>query len=157
MDLNFSRLDDLAGIAPEFTYEDEPGADREAAKADFVLVPGDAMATASRLKHEILHDLYAGEPEYIPLLKAVQAVALLTQDAAFLENVRKTLTTVHGDALGRDIPPEWLLEGLETNRQQLEKTLKRKNLKPDTRKRIEEALAATTDKIDTIQGSLFEG
>lgn len=154
--INFSRLDDLAGMAPEFTYEDEPGAaPAEPAKDNFSLVPERSIRQANELKEKILNGLSTGEPEYIPLMYAVEAIGLLTNDEQFSKTVKDTILAVHGEGLEREIPLEWLLESLEANRAKLEKTLNRTNLKPETRARIEAALTDTNSRINYVQESLY--
>lgn len=151
--IDFSRLDSLAGIAPEFTYEDMPGTSQT--EDDFVFVPVKAIRQANEFKEKMLSSLKTGDPDYLILLQAAEVIALFTKDEQFLMTVKETILAVHGEGLEREIPLEWLLENLEDNRARLEQTLKRKNLKPETRKRIEEALADTSNRIDTIQETLF--
>lgn len=148
--LDFSRVDSIANsaasasdMAPEFTYEDAPEtilADKT--KADFVLVPAQTMQRVAEIKGAILSDIRTGEPPYRLLLQAAEALALISNDDDFMLSVKWAVVNIHGEALGRDVPKDWLIESYQHDQIKLEEVLA---MEPKHSKRR-----------DTLEASLLE-
>ena len=171
MSLDFSLLDVLPQkTAQKALEEDFKGLDEETptdtleglnmASAELteglkVVALGD-IRKCRKLQASIVQGIKAGVPEYTLLLQAVETIALLTGEKEYYNQIRESILTIHGEGLKNQLPLEWLLQDIQEDLKKLRATLKRKNLKLDTRRELEEAVAAHELREKEVQAKLDE-
>ena len=106
---------------------------------------------SGQLQTEILKGARAGEDPYSLLLKAVDAIARMTSNPLFYEQVRADLVAIHGEALLAPIPLAWELEAAQERLEKLQSALERET-DPDDRQRIQAAINAHRADIDRLRG-----
>lgn len=136
------------GIAKEDHVE-------EAVEGLKVVALGD-IRKSRELQASIVQGIKAGVPEYTLLLQAVEAIALLTGEKEYYSQIRESILTIHGEGLEKQLPLEWLLQDIQEDLKKIRATLKRKNLKPDTRRELEEAVIAHELREKEVQAKLDE-
>lgn len=157
--LDFSRVDSITNNAasasdkaPEFTYEDAPETIlADDAKDDFVLVPAQSMQRAAQIKGAILSDIRTGEAPYRLLLQAAEALALVTNDDDFMLSVKWAVVNIHGEALGRDVPKEWLSESYQHDQIKLEEALAMEPKRSSKREHLEASLLEVKEAIAKLK------
>lgn len=140
MELNLNRLNGL-----EFT--EQPA--QQAADPDgeeLKILPLQNIRESEQLQRDIVEGLRAGEPVYSLFLQAVKAIALLTGEEAYYTQIRELVAAVHGEGLEKPQPLRMALEDTQRKLKKLGAVLKRKNLTPETRKALQEALTAHRDR-----------
>lgn len=140
MELDFNRLNCL-----EFTKQPaQPAADPNG--EELKILPIQNIQKSTRLQRSIIEGLKAGEPVYRLLLQAVEAIALITDEDEYYSQIRELIVAIHGEGLEKDLPLRMALEDTQRELKKLGTVLKRKNLTPETRKALQEALTAHIDR-----------
>lgn len=151
--------DTLKGLKKAYTGLTEGIAEKdpveEAVEGLKVVALGD-IKKSRELQASIVQGIKAGVPEYTLLLQAVEAIALLTGEKEYYNQIRESILTIHGEGLERQLPLEWLLQDIQEDLKKLRATLKRKTLKPETRRQLEEAVTAQALREKEVQAKLDE-
>lgn len=108
------------------------------------------------IRSELIRDIISGEDHTTLLLKAVKAIALMTDDSTFYSRVEQALIAVCGVGLGEQTP---LNIKIETTRKRLE-TLKKSQenaYEPAEKQLISRAIDAHEQKIKELINQQLKG
>lgn len=140
MELNLTRLNCL-----EFEEQPtQPAADPDG--EGLKILPLQNIRESEQLQRDIIEGLRAGSSVYSLFLQAVKAISLLTGEEAYYSQIREDLIAVHGEGLEKPQPLKMALDDTQRELKRLGAVLKRKNLRPETRKALQEALTAHRDR-----------
>lgn len=104
---------------------------------------------------EILKGLRTGEDPVGLLLKAIEAISLMTGNKHFYTQARGDLISIYGEALLYPLPLQWQIdEGMERMGKMLEALNREQD--PTSRERIEASLKTLYQKIEKQQALLEE-
>ena len=104
---------------------------------------------------EILKGLRTGEDPVGLLLKAIEAISLMTGNKHFYTQARGDLISIYGEALLYPLPLQWQIdEGMERMGKMLEALSREQD--PTSRERIEASLKTLYQKIEKQQALLEE-
>ncbi len=167
MEIDFSKLN---GITPSGRDQPRPAAQSKAedeskvafAKLDIEKEDHNKTLEAYReyqsnikkseaMRSEILRGMKAGEPTEALLLKACEAIALMTDNPSFYSQAEEELVSVYGEGLLQPMPLKIELEGVTDRLERLEEAIRREELPQDEKKRIEEAIKAHRARQAAIQ------
>lgn len=111
----------------------------------------DNIKACGQLQTDILKGARAGADPYSLLLKAVEAIAKMTHNSLFYDQVKGDLLTIHGEALLAPVPLAWELEAVEERLGRLQQAEERETA-PDSKHRIQAAIKAHRAEATRLQG-----
>ena len=111
----------------------------------------DNIKACGQLQTDILKGARAGADPYSLLLKAVEAIAKMTHNSLFYDQVKGDLLTIYGEALLEPVPLAWELEAVEERLGRLQQAVERETA-PDSKQRIQAAIKAHRAEAERLRG-----
>lgn len=105
---------------------------------------------SSQLRADILKGVRAGTDPSLLLLKAVEAIARMTNDQLFYEEVKRDLLNIHGKALISPVPLLLELEAVEKRLVLLQQAVEQET-STDGKYRIQAAIKAHKEEANRLQ------
>ena len=109
---------------------------------------------SSQLQTEILKGAAAGEDCYSLLLKACQAISLMTGNRLFYQQIFADILSIYGEGLGEEKPLQMQLAGAQERLRKLESALDRETTQ-DSKARIAKAIAAHRTLVAELERTLI--
>ena len=149
-----SRVEPVAGLKRLQEKEEAIKRDHEQSVQVYREYQNNIKLTDST-QAEILKGLRTGEDPVGLLLKAIEAISLMTGNKHFYTQARGDLISIYGEALLYPLPLQWQIdEGMERMGKMLEALNREQD--PTSRERIEASLKTLYQKIEKQQALLEE-
>lgn len=115
----------------------------------------DNIHRSGTLQSDILKGLQAGEDIYSLFLKAVEAIALMTNDNVILNQAKGDLELIYGIGAEEEEPLQLQLEAVERRLYNLEESLLWYN-DPDEQRRLRRAITAHQQRAEKLRELITE-
>lgn len=170
MELDFAKLNALAHTPPENPTKGHPedlhglaslqlqANTNKAAKEQALAVYREYqnnIKKSSQIQAEILSGLKAGESAYSLLLKACEAISLMTSNTLFYRQVNEDIRAVHGMGLLEPEPLAQELEKVQGRLDRLRESSKR-ILEPTDQQRIDKAIQQHELKVTELKSLIAQ-
>lgn len=109
---------------------------------------------SSQLQTEIIKGAAAGEDCYSLLLKACQAISLMTGNRLFYQQIFADILAIYGEGLGEEKPLQMQLVGAQERLRKLESAHDRETTQ-DSKARIAKAIAAHRTLVAELERTLI--